>query len=830
MSRNTIDFGIDLGTTNSTIAVFNGNETEVFENTEGAKCTPSAVWIDAKGRLFVGRRAKERLETDAGNVFNEFKLRMGSTDTYRFAASGRVMTPEELSAEVLKSLRADVQQRTGEEIVGAVVTIPAAFGLPQCQATRRAAQLAGLSVSPLLQEPVAAAMAYGFQGVGDRAFWMVFDMGGGTFDAAIVTVRDGMIYVVNHGGDPHLGGKLIDWEIVERLLVPALTSRFNLSGFERSNPRWSAAFAKLKLHAEQAKIRLSRDADCDIVIDPLCQDDAGEWVSCEYELKVADVEGLIEPYVERAVNISRRILADKELDVRAIDKILLVGGPTLTPMLRNMLVDRLGISLEYAIDPLTVVARGAAVFARTQRIERMTLPQTDAEPYGLSLEYKPIDADPEPLVGGKVLALEGRLLSGYTIEFIEPVSQWRSGKIDLTPAGTFRTALHAVRGRANDFLVELRDATGLLKPLEPDRLSYTIGASMASDTIPLTHSVGVALANNEMEMLLKKGTPLPAKCRKAFRTISALKKGHSGTLMLIPVMEGENIQHAERNREAGTLMVTGAQVTRDVPAGSEVVVTLEIDESRLVRARAFLPNANEEFETLLELRQVSVDPAQLAHEIEREKGRLGNIHFTLSRVENEQAREVLRRIEGEQVLHHLETSLAAAVGGEPDAADSCQARLAELQNTLDDLEALLAWPSLRAEAERGLHAAQEVVEKRGRPDDRRILKPLESETRAAIADQQPEVLRRKVDELNRLRAKILMDSSDFWVKCLANLKERVGSMSEPLLARQLIDQGDYAVQVSDFSTLQSIVRQLLGLLPPDERYVEGVPSTLMPIR
>jgi molecular chaperone DnaK len=300
--------------------------------------------------------------------------------------------------------------------------------------------------------------------------------------------------------------------------------------------------------------------------------------------------------------------------------------------------------------------------------------------------------------------------------------------------------------------------------------------------------------------------------------------------MLIPVMEGENLLHAERNREAGTLMVTGAEVAHDVPAGSEVEVTLEIDESRLVRARAFLPSTNEEFATELELRQVSLDHAQLANEVEREKGRLGNVLFTLSRTENDQAREVLDRLTGEQVIHHLDTSLAAAAGGEPDAADAAQARLAELQNTLDDLETLLAWPSLRAEAERGLRAAQEVVEKRGQPDDRRILKPLESETRAAIATQQPEILRRKVDELNRLRAKILMGSSEFWIKCLADLKGRLGAMNDPSLAKQLIAHGDYAVQVSDITTLQSIVRQLLGLLPADERYVEGVPSTLMPIR
>jgi len=275
MVRATIDFGIDLGTTNSKIAVLKGTTNEVFNNNEGQEYTPSAVWIDSRGRLYVGRLAKEQLEYDNENAFSEFKLLMGTPQIYRFARSGRQMRPEELSAEVLKSLRGDVQQHTGEGIKAAAISVPAAFELPQCEATNKAAKLAGLSFSPLVQEPVAAAFAYGFQSKSDRVFWMVYDFGGGTFDVAVIQVRDGYINIVHHNGDNYLGDKLIDWEIVERLFVPALEKEYHLSDFKRGNPKWKAAFAKLKLHAEQAKIRVSRDTATDVIIDPLCQDDKG---------------------------------------------------------------------------------------------------------------------------------------------------------------------------------------------------------------------------------------------------------------------------------------------------------------------------------------------------------------------------------------------------------------------------------------------------------------------------------------------------------------------------------------------------------------------------
>src|SRR6185369_11430658 len=200
MSRITVDFGIDLGTTNSAIGLLKGTDVEIIRNNENFDYTPSAVFIDKNGALAVGQSAKQRLEMDPDNAKAEFKLQMGTDAEYLFVRSGRRMKPEDLSAEVLKSLKSAVKQRIGEEFEAAVITVPAAFELPQCKATNQAAQLAGINFSPLVQEPVAAAMAYGFQSQSDKVFWLVYDFGGGTFDAAVIRMRDSMIQVVNHGG------------------------------------------------------------------------------------------------------------------------------------------------------------------------------------------------------------------------------------------------------------------------------------------------------------------------------------------------------------------------------------------------------------------------------------------------------------------------------------------------------------------------------------------------------------------------------------------------------------------------------------------------------
>jgi molecular chaperone DnaK len=170
VSRSTIDVGIDLGTTNSAVALLRGVQTEVIKNNDGDDTTPSAIWIDRRDRLFVGRAAKERSERDPENTCVEFKLRMGHAGQDKhFPASGRTMSPEQMSAEVLSSLRADVTARLEEEVRAAVITVPAAFDLSACEATRRAAALAGFEHTRLIQEPAAAAHAYGFQATEENA-------------------------------------------------------------------------------------------------------------------------------------------------------------------------------------------------------------------------------------------------------------------------------------------------------------------------------------------------------------------------------------------------------------------------------------------------------------------------------------------------------------------------------------------------------------------------------------------------------------------------------------------------------------------------------------
>ncbi len=360
-------FGIYLGANKCSIASHDGVESKIYKNNEGSEATPSAVWMDSKERLHVGRRAKDQLENDPENAFSEFMFQMGTDTLYTFDRNKKKMSPQELSAEVLKALKEDVRRQLGEEVTSVVITVPAAFELPQCKATNEAAELAEFVNHPLLQEPIATAMAYGFQSETSNKFWMVYDFGGGTFDASIIQIKDGQIEVVNHSEDNGLGGKNLDWEIVNSLLAPAAAKQNNLKNFNRGNKQFRGAFAKLKAEAEKAKIRLSLEDSVEIYIDTLYKNDKGEAVEFTYELLRSDFEKLAKPYIVKSINICKKVLMEKRLGTSNIEKMIMVGGTSLIPYLRTMLLDPnegLGIPLESSIYPITVVVKRCSYFRK----------------------------------------------------------------------------------------------------------------------------------------------------------------------------------------------------------------------------------------------------------------------------------------------------------------------------------------------------------------------------------------------------------------------------------------------------------------------------------
>ena len=808
MNRATIDYGIDLGTTNSSIAVLRGAISDVIPNNVGNEITASAVFFGRDGQEYVGQKAKDRQKDDraAGDVCIEFKRRMGTDHLYEFKSAARVMRPEEVSAQVLISLRGDVQQKLGEDVQAAVITVPAAFEARQCVATKRAGELAGFTQCALLQEPVAAALAYGFQVDVTREYWLVYDFGGGTFDAAIMKAEDGGISVVNHDGDNYLGGSDIDWAVLDQLVIPALKTEFNLPEFRRGNKAWTTAIARLKYAIEDAKIRLSR-SDTAYLEDCKFKDAAGREIDVEFKLTRNALVGIAEPVILRSVEICKRVLKDKNLSLSAIAKVILVGGPTLAPYFREILASSLGIPLDYSVNALTVVAKGAAVFAGTQRIDVNGLPKASAGQFNIDLTYNPIGADADPTVSGRVYAASGASVEGFAVEFTHQTTDWTSGKIPLRADGRFRLKLVAERGEQNVFGIMLLNGRGSRQVTVPDSIAYTIGATISEQT--LMRSIGVALADNAVSLFFSKGDPLPARYRRTYRSTHLVARGSSDTILNIPVVEGQT-EIADRNRRLGTLVISGTELRQDVPANSEVEVTLHIDADRIIRVQAYVPIIDEEFEAVIVYNQRSPDPGELKRDYEAEVTRLADLRGSGA----VDVRGTVLRDEGFG-LDELKTLIDVAQGV-PEAAEQAEQQLLALKIKLDEAEGAIKIPALAAEATGALDELDAIIEQHGDADSRAQAAMLREQVGALIIGERPEALRRKFAEVSNLHREILLAQPGFWIAFFDHLVSEQGNMSDQKLAQRLINQGRQWISDGNVQGLRTVVGQLVGLVPREK--------------
>jgi len=817
VTRTTIDYGIDLGTTNSAAAVLDGTQTRIIKNNDGHDFTPSAVWLGSNMGITVGNAAKDRKGRDAQNVFTSFKRAMGTAEEFRFARDGRVMRAEDLSAEVLQALKNDIVHATGDTPSAAVITVPAAFDQPQCAATKLAAQKTGWDQSPLLQEPVAASLAYGFQEANENAFWLIYDLGGGTFDAAVVTMREGVFQVVNHLGDNHLGGTDIDRAIVDQLLLPVLERDYGVT-IERGAPGMIEALAKLTNAAETAKIAVSRVDSCAIEVDYIRDYEKNVLLVEEFRfvLSRSDVERFMEPKLERTLNLSRRVLREAGLDADDLEKVILVGGPTLSPATRECvgsLGDDIGERLEYRIDPLTVVARGAAVFAGTQRLDSTPSPKSERGSYIIRLEYKPIGADIEPLVGGVVEAPDGSGVDGCSIEFVnvESKPQWRSGRIGLEQNGSFMTNLWAEKGRANSFAIELLDARGTQLSVEPDQLVYTVGNVFSE--VPLPHNVGVALVDNKPYWIVLKGEMLPARRREVLEAAFFAQAGGASALR-IPLIEGVS-NRADRNVPIGEILIPESNLGRNVPAGSDVEVTIEMDASRDVRAEVYIPLLDEAYTATYDWTnygEKSCDPARLAQQVEREKSRLDELREQAGETGDAGAREALRQVDAQGLVQEVEAA-AASMKADQSAAGRCEDNLRRLQQALDDAEDALRWPTLLADAEDTIRFGQRAVNDFGDGDDEERYELLREHVREAMRSSDEALLTQRVEELRGFTFALLDERGILQMWWLDSLKERSAEMSNQTRARELMARADRAVQIGDIEGLRAANRQLAQLLP-----------------
>ncbi|MGI8908346.1 MAG: molecular chaperone DnaK [Candidatus Sumerlaeaceae bacterium] len=343
--------GIDLGTTNSVVAVFEKNGPMIVPNSLGERLTPSVVGFTKSGEILVGKKAKRGAVMNVGRTIFSIKRHMGTQ--HRVNIEGKQYTPQEISAIILQKLRTDAEDYFGEELVQAVITVPAYFTDAQRQATKDAGEIAGLKVRRIIDEPTAAALAYGLDKNKDQVL-LVYDFGGGTFDVSIIEVISGVFQVLAIQGDTHLGGDDIDKRIMEWLLEEFKTQH----GIDlKEDP---IAMQRLKEAAEEAKIELSEVKETHILVEAVTMTDKGP-LTLDTTLTRVKFDELITDIVQRTVEPLLKAISDANLTADKIDTVLLVGGSTRIPLVQKVVRDKVNKQPNRDISPEEVVAMGAAV-------------------------------------------------------------------------------------------------------------------------------------------------------------------------------------------------------------------------------------------------------------------------------------------------------------------------------------------------------------------------------------------------------------------------------------------------------------------------------------
>jgi len=616
-----VNFGIDLGTTNSLIAKYDGGKVQVFKNSIGQKETLASVVAYRPQRVLVGDKAREYLTKDPVNVFGNFKRKMGTDEKYYVVNIDDNVTPIQLSALVLKELKNFVY--TGETPQACVITIPASFDTMQSNATLKAGQEAGFKDIFLLQEPIAASLAFFNESSSSKkdGYWLVYDFGGGTFDVALVHATEQELKVIDHEGNNFLGGADFDFAIIETIIVPEIVRQTGITDFEDQlrvkYGKYEKLYYELAYYAEEAKKELSQTNS--VVIDFTAEFSDKKYVF-SIPITRQEIETLFLPIINETIGLLKKVMENNQLEPNDVNQIVLVGGSTLVPQVREQLSQQTTIPLNHSTDPTTAIVVGAAYYAANKYYDSPQIEQQVEEiaskipsqieqikpDLKIKTSYNRSSRDKEEVL---LVFCEG----AYENKFLRVI---RSD-------GGFDTGFVPLRAKKTEFLPLLPSVTNLftlhvydnnheeIKTLT-QKLSITHGKYTVGGQ-PLPHDITIEVDDVEnkttrLEAIFERNSLLPQK-RTLYREISKTIKKGSKDALIINILEGDKNARPSSNLTIGCIKITGKDLATDLVKGSDIEIQLHITDSRILNTTVFLVMTQQEFKNVFSVseKKISLD-------------------------------------------------------------------------------------------------------------------------------------------------------------------------------------------------------------------------------
>ncbi|MCX7428992.1 MAG: Hsp70 family protein [Planctomycetia bacterium] len=835
-----IDFAIDLGTTNSLVAKFNKGAIEVFKNPIGFKETLPSVIGFRKDRILVGEKARTYAENDPDNVVDRFKRKMGTTESFKIESLGQSKTPVELSALVLKELKTFVH--TGETPEAVVITIPASFDMVQSNATKEAGYAAGFRQVVLFQEPIAASLAYANKEKSvdlRNSQWIVYDLGGGTLDVALVRIVEGELKIVDHEGDNYLGGSDFDALVVERIIAPQLEKRGKFTDLlvqmKSREGRFNRLWRSLLLRAEEAKIELSTHGSAEIELRRInVVDENGKTIDDDIPITRSEFEAVIKDSIDNTAAMLKTILTRNSLRPEDLQFVLMVGGSTYIPLVRKRIEELLGIPVNTGIDPTNAIAIGAAYFAGTKELDLGEKPAGRPATSGalrVKVSYNRASQEREEMFGAKV---EGDI-TGLSYRIIREDGGYDSGLKKLT--ARIDEDLPLQEGACNFFVFTVYDRHNNPVPTDLDPIQITQGMySVAGQMLPQDLSLVVDGLNTgdtgdtTLHCIFVKNSVIPAKYKKTVTVNRTVVHGSEDDVIHVIVVEGPSENHHTANRKQGHLMIRGKQLKRDVPRGTDIDLTFELSESQDLSVTAYINPSGPQFSGVYKPRKSHVDVKVLAEEVHMLEARLDEDMAEAMGSENyEFAGEVKKLREKLQELDDAVTGLASRdVTDDKTKLDNTKRKIAQ---EVHQLTVGTRLERLRDDYRTVRDEATEIVNESGNDLERRQLREIVTREHTFLNSTNPKKLEAAIDDLRHVRFQILRRTPAFLVGWFQHLVERREVFNDQLQANNLIEAGKKYVAAEDWDRLDGVIGRLYSLLPEEvdvtekdaiKRYYTGI--------
>lgn len=839
--RNKIDFGIDLGTTNSAIAKMQNGIPVIIKSENQKDTMPSCVHFTKKKDIYVGDPALNALKNDniralrsfeksKSNTFTEFKRTMGTTTTYYSSHMDREFTSEELSAEVLKKLKSFVKD---ENISSIVITVPAKFLNPQNEATMRAARLAGFKQIHLLQEPVAAATAYGISSKEKNGYLLVFDFGGGTFDAALLKSEEGILSIKDTEGDNWLGGKNIDEAIIDQIIIPYLRENYAIDSFLKDPEKREILRNAVKPYAEEAKIQLSFKDEHNILSnlgDLPFEDEKGDEPEIDITIGQKELEKVCSPIFQKAIDITQALLRRNNLKGSDLVSLILVGGPTYSPILRRMLKEQITEKIDTSVDPMTVVAKGAAVYASTISVlEEIKEANRDKTKLQLEIKYESTTVETEELVNIKMLTdkTEGIIPEKVFIDIVRKKPEgFSTGKKQISEKVTL-IELILEENCPNEFEVIAYDNLGNRIDCQPNKFTILQGIGGIESMQVLPYHIGIVkyfeyedkdlfypVKGLEKNKAIKSGITGVVDGLKTRRDI---RPGVRDDIIRIPIYQGEyNAEgtNPDLNYHITDVIISGETIPKFLPAGSPVNIRIKIDSSSLMTFIAEFPTIEHEEELKIDIKQA--EPL----EAEDSRKKINQSIALANKVNRKDLKEQLEKLKDD-----IDT-IGTTADGRLRIMDEYRKILLELDKTSKASE----WPKVEQELKKAYFELEDLVEKIKRNGDvsnlniqqiETLLQEIKRKVEYIIKEKSVKEAKELNREIERLDFEIrnMVTDNAIDAQFLRQINDTFNSYhwKNPTKARQLVNQGMQMIVNGNTRALRPILVELVSLMQEDEK-------------